>query len=82
MHAKLRLIYPSEKLLSFENGKYSELTGVGEVYEDKAPVQAMVLGTLKDGPMTVGQLVGEFEKVKGQISHICSNLLIRARLRM
>ena len=51
-----------------------ERTGVGAEYEDKAPVQAMVLKAIEEGPMTSSQLVSKLGKDKGQISHVCSAL--------
>jgi hypothetical protein len=75
LNTKGRLIFPSEKILTFKDEKYSEKDGVGAEYEDKAPVQAMVLETFKDGPMTVGQLATTLGKDKGQISNICSALV-------
>lgn len=74
LHTKGRLIYPSTKILTFEDGRYLERTGVGVEYEDKAPVQAMVLKALEEGPMTSSQLVSKLGKDKGQISHVCSAL--------
>ena len=74
LHTKGRLIYPSEKILSFEKGKYSERSEIGAEYEDKAPVQAMVLKALEDNPMTVSHLAALLGKDKGQISNVCSSL--------
>ena len=72
--AKGRLIYPSEKILTFEDGKYYERTGAGTEYEDKAPVQANVLKALEEAPMTVSELAAKLGKDKGQISRACSSL--------
>lgn len=74
LHTKGRLIYPSEKILTFENGRYTKRNGIGAEYEDKAPVQAMVLKALDSSPMTVSQLAAELGKDKGQISNVCSAL--------
>jgi len=74
LHTKGRLIYPSQKILSFDEGRYLERTGVGAEYEDKAPVQAEVLKTLEQEPMSLSNLVAALNKDKGQISHICSLL--------
>ena len=74
LHTKGRLIPPSEKILSFENGKYIERTGVGAEYEDKAPAQAEVLKLLETKKMTVSELVDALGKDKGQISNICTKL--------
>ena len=72
--SKGRLIYPSEKILTFEDGKYYERTGAGVEYEDKAPVQANVLKALEEAPMTVSELAAKLGKDKGQISRACSSL--------
>lgn len=71
---KGRLIHQSEKVLSFENGKYTERTGASAEYEDKAPIQASVLKELEIKPSTVSELVEVLGKDKGQISNICKAL--------
>ena len=71
---KGRLINSSEKILSFENGKYTERTGAGAEYEDKAPIQALVLRELERKASTVTELVERLNKDKGQISNICKAL--------
>ena len=71
---KGRLIHPTEKLLSFENGKYIERTGVSAEYEDKAPIQASVLKELEQKPSTVTELAQILGKDKSQISKICKGL--------
>lgn len=74
LHTKGRLIYPSEKILNFEGGKYTERTGASAEYEDKAPVQALVIKELEKAPMTVTELRDALGKDKSQISNICSFL--------
>lgn len=74
LHAKGRLIFPSEKILNFEGGKYEERIGASAEYEDKAPIQAKVLEALKKAPMTVSELVLELDRDKGQISRACTTL--------
>ena len=74
LHTKGRLIYPSEKVLKFEDGLYEERTGAGAEYEDKAPVQALVLEELKKSPKMVKELSDTLSKDKGQISNVCSSL--------
>jgi hypothetical protein len=75
LQAKGRLIFPSERLLTFDNGKYIERTGVGAEYEDKAPAQAEVLKLLKaKQKLTVNEMANALGKDKGQISIICTKL--------
>ena len=74
LHTKGRLIYPSEKILNFEDGRYEERIGAGAEYEDKAPVQAQVIRELEKAPKTVKELADALRKDKGQISHLCSSL--------
>ena len=74
LHMKGRLIYPSENVLKFEDGRYEERTEAGAEYEDKAPVQALVLEELEKGPKTVKELSDTLSKDKGQISNVCSSL--------
>lgn len=74
LHTKGRLINPSEKILTFDNGKFVERTGISAEYEDKAPIQAMVLQQLEMAPQTVTELAAILTKDKGQISNICSAL--------
>ena len=74
LHTKGRLIFPSEKILSFENGKYTERSGVGAEYQDKAPVKAEVLKLLETKKMTVSEMASALGKDKGQISNICAKL--------
>ena len=74
LHAKGRLIFPSEKILNFEGGKYTERTGASAEYEDKAPVQALLIRELEKLPMTVTELSDALGRDKGQISNICSSL--------
>ena len=81
LFTKGRLIYPSEKIFSFSDGKYSEQKGVGIDLEDKAPVQAQVLRSLEEGPKTLKQLVYELGKDKGQISNVCSSLSEARKIR-
>ena len=80
LHTKGRLIYPTEKILNFEGGKYHERTGVSAEYEDKAPVQALVLRELEKAPMTVTELGDALGKDKGQISNICSSLATEGKI--
>jgi len=80
LHTKGRLIYPSEKILNFEGGKYTERTGASAEYEDKAPVQALVLKELEKAPMTVTELSDALGKDKGQISNICSSLATEGKI--
>jgi adenosyl cobinamide kinase/adenosyl cobinamide phosphate guanylyltransferase len=74
LHTKGRLIFPSEKTLSFENGKYTERSGVGAEYQDKAPAKAEVLKLLETKKMTVSEMAHALGKDKGQISNICAKL--------
>ena len=74
LHTKGRLIYPSEKVLNFQEGRYQELTGASAEYEDKAPVQALVIKELEKAPKTVKELSDTLSKDKGQISNVCSSL--------
>ena len=74
LHTKGRLINPSEKILTFDNGKFIERTGIGAEYEDKAPVQALVLTEIESSPKTVTQLVDSLQKSKSQISITCKTL--------
>lgn len=74
LHTKGRLIFTSEKIFAFEDGKYLEQTSAGAEYEDKAPTQALVLKELEKAPRTVSELVSILKKDKGQISHICTTL--------
>ena len=62
---KGHLIYTSEKIFSFSDGKYSEQEGVGVNLESKAPVQAQVLGLLEEGPKTSKHFFFELGKDKG-----------------
>jgi len=71
---KGRLIHQSEKVLSFDNGKYIERTGASAEYEDKAPIQALVLKELEQKPRTVTELAQILGKDKSQISKICKGL--------
>ena len=80
LHTKGRLIYPSEKIFNFEGGKYQERTGASAEYEDKAPVQALVLKELQRAPMTVTELSDALKKDKGQISNICSSLATEGKI--
>ena len=74
LHTKGRLIYSSEKVLNFQDGRYEELTGASAEYEDKAPVQALVIKELEKAPKTVKELSDTLTKDKGQISNVCSSL--------
>ena len=74
LHTKGRLIFPSEKILNFENGKYTERSGVGAEYQDKAPAKAEVLKLLETKKMTVSEMASALGKDKGQISNICAKL--------
>ena len=74
LHTKGRLINPSEKILTFDNGKFVERVGISAEYEDKAPIQALVLQQLEIAPQTVTELAATLAKDKGQISNICSAL--------
>jgi len=74
LHTKGRLIYPSEKLLSFKDGRYKERAGASADYEYKAPVQALVIKELEKAPKTVKELSDTLSKDKGQISNVCSSL--------
>lgn len=74
LHAKGRLIFPSTKILQFDSGKYTERSGVGAEYQDKAPAQAGVLKLLETKNMTVSELANALGKDKGQISNICAKL--------
>ena len=74
LHTKGLLIYPSEKVLNFQEGRYQELTGASAEYEDKAPVQALVIKELEKGPMFQKELTEVLKKDKSQISNICSSL--------
>jgi hypothetical protein len=74
LHTKGRLIYPSEKVLSFKDGRYEERAGVSAEYEYKAPVQALVIKELEKSPKTVKELSDTLGKDKGQISNVCSSL--------
>ena len=74
LHTKGRLIYPSEKVLKFEDGRYEEQTGASAEYVDKAPVQALVIRELEKAPKTVKELSDTLTKDKGQISNVCSSL--------
>ena len=47
LHTKGRLIYRSEQVLKFESGRYEEQTGASVEYEDKVPVQALVITELE-----------------------------------
>ena len=80
LHAKGRLIFPSEKILNFESGRYEERTGASAEYEDKAPVQALVIKELERGPMTVKELADALGKDKSQISKICSSLATEGKI--
>ena len=80
LHAKGRLIFPSEKILNFESGRYEERTGASAEYEDKAPVQALVIRELEKAPMTVTELSDAIGKDKGQISNICSFLSTEGKI--
>ena len=80
LHTKGRLIFPSEKILHFEDGKYTERTGASAEYEDKAPVQAIVIRELEKSPMTVKELSNALGKDKGQISNICSSLALEGKI--
>ena len=80
LHTKGRLIYPSEKILNFEGGRYEERTGASAEYEDKAPVQALVIRELEKVPMTVTELSDALRKDKGQISKICSSLATQGKI--
>ena len=81
LHTKGRLIFPSEKILNFENGKYSEKIRVGAEYEDKAPAQAEVLRLLETREMTVSEIATTLNKDRGQISNICSILSDARRIK-
>jgi len=74
LHTKGRLISSSVKVLNFQEGRYQELTGASAEYEDKAPVQALVIKELEKGPMTQKELTEVLKKDKSQISNICSSL--------
>lgn len=74
LHTKGRLIFPSEKIFNFENGKYTERSGVGAEYQDKAPAKAEVLRLLETKKMTVSEMASVLAKDKGQISNICAKL--------
>ena len=80
LHTKGRLIFPSEKILNFEGGRYEERTGASAEYEDKAPVQALVIKELERAPMTVTELRDALGKDKSQISKICSSLATEGKI--
>lgn len=74
LHTKGRLINSSEKVLSFKDGRYEVRAGVSAEYEDKAPVQALVIKELEKGPMFQKELTEVLKKDKSQISNICYSL--------
>ena len=47
LHTKGRLIFPSEKVLAFEHGRYAEEKGAGVDLEDEAPLQAKILSLIE-----------------------------------
>lgn len=75
LNTKGRLIFPSEKVLTFENGKYSESTGVGIELQDEAPLQAQILRLLAThGALRVSELAKHLQRSDPQISAACSKL--------
>ena len=74
LHTKGRLIFSSEKVLNFHEGRYEERTGVGAEYEDKAPVKYLVIKELKKGNKMLQELAVALNKDKGQLSNVCSSL--------
>ena len=75
LHTKGRLIFPSEKVLAFENGRYAEKKGAGVDLEDEAPLQAQILTVIEQqGPQRVRELAQKLERSEPQISSACSKL--------
>jgi len=75
LNTKGRLIFPSEKVLTFENGKYTEKTGAGVELQDEAPLQAQILKLLEDyGQLRVSELAKHLQRSDPQISAACSKL--------
>ena len=78
-HTKLitkgRLIFPSEKILTFKNGQYIENTQVGIELQDEAPLQAQILRLLETyGALRVSELAKHLQRSDPQISAACSKL--------
>ena len=75
LHTKGRLIFPSEKILEFENGRYAEKKGAGVDLEDEAPLQAQILTIIEQqGPQRVRELAQKLDRSEPQISSACSKL--------
>ena len=75
LHTKGRLIFPSEKVLAFEHGRYAEEKGAGVDLEDEAPLQAKILSLIEQqGPQRVSELAEKLERSEPQISSACSKL--------
>ena len=80
LNTKGRLIFPSQTFLVFEDGKYTEKSGVGSEHFDKAPAQAEVLEELQRKALTNKELSQALGRDKGQISKICKNLSTQGKI--
>ena len=75
LNTKGRLIFPSEIMLEFNQGIYTEKTGTGLQLEDEAPLQAQILGIIEQqGPQRVRELAQKLKRSEPQISNACSKL--------
>ena len=57
-----------------DSGRYEEQTGASAEYEDKAPVQELVIRELEKVPKTVKELADALKKDKSHITNLCISL--------
>ena len=78
---KGRLIQPSEKILEFCDGVYTERTNAGAALKDLKPFQARVLDALEKSPMRQAELIVKLNCQKAQISTACKALAANNQIR-
>ena len=81
LNTKGRLIFPSKKILTFSNGRYTEKTGAGADISDRAPVQADILDLIdQHNELRVNQLASMLGRSEAQISEACKRLAVDGRI--
>ena len=81
LKTKGRLIFPSKKILTFSNGRYTEKTGAGADIYDRAPVKGEILNLIeKHGELRVGEIAAMLDRSEPQMSEACKRLAEDGRI--
>ena len=81
LNTKGRLIFPSKKILTFSNGRYTEKTGAGADIADRAPTKSDILNLIeKHGELRVSEIATILERSEPQISEACKQLARSGRI--